>query len=606
MSLGNGSKNIGGKKTYFKSGPFSSGGNAPVNILAPLISAPYYVAGQTITTTNGTWSGDAPITYSYQWQVSANGVSGWINVGTNLNTILISSGSSQLLFYRCVVTASNGIGSPVSANSNVAGGVDSEANTHFNRVTTDSGVMTYGLIGVDTYIKSIKYIYNISTLSTKFVSLRQLDYLGYKVGSGSGSTAGRSVQTVYSALGASGNYIQTTTTAQPALSAWNQRNFVSGFASSDTRILVSNSKTNPNNTKLTVIIEAYKANTQFGALIAHGTNWRIDLSGARLLRFYFSDGTISSSTTSLTSDGLNGYLRLIVTTSGSDLVLNWATSTDGVNYTAFGSQVTAAGKAGLIGSASQTLSVGGYSSPCQGDYYQAQVFDSTDTLIFNCQPSTYNRAVNSTQFTASTAETYTLQNGTGATGLKNMIVDQTMIQGNGTTMGMQAASLSINTLQFTEYNVWRKFSNAITAGSNGVLKEFGSNASLNQGFAYIPNEGFNLESIYTNSNGGLNGTSWQSNSLLLKVSTFEGDINGLIFEQNLLTNNVQNTFNAVQAAGVNTTAIVSTAQNLFARNNAASSWLNAIWVADALTITTDTSGEKAGIYNLLATESNII
>jgi hypothetical protein len=69
---------------------------------------------------------------------------------------------------------------------------------------------------------------------------------------------------------------------------------------------------------------------------------------------------------------------------------------------------------------------------------------------------------------------------------------------------------------------------------------------------------------------------------------------------------VTNTFNAIQAVGVNTTNIVATGQNLLARNNAASLWLNAIWVGDAMTNTTDTSTERANFYNLLADLTNII
>jgi hypothetical protein len=584
-----------------------SGGAPPFNTVAPVISAPYYIAGQTITTTDGTWSGTEPISFSYQWQVSANGVSGWINVGTNSNTILISSGSSQLLFYRCVVTGANSFGS-VSANSNVAGGVDSEANTHFNRVTTDTGTMTYGLIGVDTYIKSIKYIYNVSTLSTKFVSLRQLDYLGYKVGSGSGSTAGRAVQTIYSALGASGDYVQNTTTAQPALAAWSGTNFVSLWGTD------ANSVNTPNNVNNQLIddfsIEArVEANAQSIPYVSKNSNGSnngnfVFLKNVNTLRLILFQGG-ANFTYNATATSTLAYVRVCRTASTG--VIKFFHSSDGISWTQVGANVT--GITGTLDiSSGSNLNVGFATFFAFGNtnYYYANIYkdDSFTTPTQKFEPSLYNRAVSSNTFVSSTGETWTVSASSGATGLKAMLVDQTMIQGNGTTMGMQAASLSINSIVFTNYNVWRKFSNAAT--SVGALSEFGSNISTNQGFGFFPNENANTESVYTNSNAGLNGTSWQSNSLLLKVSTFEGDINGLIYEQNLLTNNVQNTFNGYQAGGLNTTAIVATAQNLLARNNAASTWGNYIWVADALTITTDTSGEKAGIYNLLATESNII
>jgi hypothetical protein len=591
------------------------GGTPPVNAVAPAISAPYYVSGQIITTTDGTWSGDLPITFSYQWQSSADGLTGWTNVGTNANTYMIPTSAAQLLFYRCVVTGNNSFGS-ASANSNVAGGVDSEALAHFNRVTTDSGVMTYGLIGVDTYIKLTKFIYNITTLSTKFTALRQLDYLGYKAGSGSGLTAGRAVQRIYSALGVSGDYVQNTTTAQPALGAWNQRNFISVFGGNLNRVQSGN-RANPNRTSITIIVECqdlrYGVNNS--GFISHGNNWDIVVgtSGAfRFFRLRLADASSVDCNANIPNSNIgtpfNGFVRVQAQNSGSDLLVNFATSTDGITYTPMGTQVTAVGKANQIGSASAPLQVGGIQdgSTQVGNFFQAQVYDSTNALLFNCQPSTYNRTANQTQFTASTGEVYTLQTSTAATGLKAMIVDQTMIQSNGTTMGMQAASLSINTSVFTQYNVWRKYSNVITAGAYGMLNEFGSGTFLGQGISFIPNENVNTESLYTSSNGGLNGTSWQSTSTALKVSIFEGDINGSPYEQTLRTNDVTNTFNAIQAVGVNTTNIVATGQNLLARNNAASLWLNAIWVGDAMTNTTDTSTERANFYNLLADLTNII
>ena len=573
---------------------------APVNTVAPVASVPYAVAGQTISVTDGTWSGDLPITYSYQWQVSANGVSGWSNVGTNANTLLISSGAAQLLFYRCVVTATNSSGF-ATANSNVVGGVDSQANSHYNRVTADSGVMTYGLIGVDTITKQLKYIYNVNDVSSLNIDGKWLDYFGYKAGSGSGSTAGRAIQKAYSILGANYDYIQNTTTAQPALGAWSQRNFISCFSTAGA---VSTVKTNPNNSKITIIIEAYNAYSQYGVVLSHGSNWKIDNTFNTRPRFVLSDGTIVSSTADYPTGKINGFFRIVAENNGLNLIVQFATSSNGITYTQLGALVTANNKAGFIGSASASLFVASNAGPMIGDFYQVQVLDSTDSLIFNCQPSTYNRAVSANTFTANTGETYTLQVGTSATGLKTMMCDQTIIQGNGTSMGMQAASATINSLVFTQYNVWKKFSNAVAAV--GVLNEYGSNVSSSQGLGLYPNENVNTESVYTNSNGGLNGNSWISSSLLLKVSTFRGDILGSPYEQGLATNNVNNAFNAVQAAGANTTAIVATGKNLLARNNAASVWGNFVWVGELMTTQTDTSGQETAIYNMLADGTNII
>ena len=331
----------------------------------------------------------------------------------------------------------------------------------------------------------------------------------------------------------------------------------------------------------------------------------LNTSGASHQPFMqLADGSTAVATTTLGSS-FNGYLRVIVTTSGSDLLVNYSTSSDGVTYTALGTQVTAAGKAGQIGSTSRSFRIGARSNfhdAVAAEYLMAQVYDSTDTLLFDFNPNLYNRATNQTSWTASTSETYTLSTATTATGLKSMIIDQTMLQYNGTSHGMQAPSLAINTSVFTQYDVWRKYNN-ITVG---IHNEFGANLSSGQGLAFIPNDIASTETVATYSNVGLNANAYNSNNTSLKVSIFEGDIAAVSIEQNLRTNDVQNTFNATLSGALNTANIVATGQNIGARNNAASLWLNMIYVGDAMTITTDTSTERANFYNLLATESNII
>lgn len=95
---------------------------APYNTVAPAISGTLTV-GQTQTTTNGTWAGDATITYARQWQrgnaSDANDPS-WTNISaaTNLTYVLQAADSGK--YIRCRVTATNSEGSTV-AFSNIRG-----------------------------------------------------------------------------------------------------------------------------------------------------------------------------------------------------------------------------------------------------------------------------------------------------------------------------------------------------------------------------------------------------------------------------------------------------------------------------------------------------
>jgi len=81
----------------------TSGGNPPVLTAAPAISGTAQ-AGETLTCSNGTFSGDATITYDFQW--FANGVA---VQGATANTVTLVAGDVGKVF-MCRVTAHNAAG----------------------------------------------------------------------------------------------------------------------------------------------------------------------------------------------------------------------------------------------------------------------------------------------------------------------------------------------------------------------------------------------------------------------------------------------------------------------------------------------------------------
>lgn len=88
----------------------NSYGSLPVNTVAPVVSGTATV-GQTLSTTNGTWTGAPAPTFTYQWQRSGSNIG-----GATSNTYVIQSADVGSTL-RCVVTATNAVGI-VSANSN--------------------------------------------------------------------------------------------------------------------------------------------------------------------------------------------------------------------------------------------------------------------------------------------------------------------------------------------------------------------------------------------------------------------------------------------------------------------------------------------------------
>lgn len=95
------------------------GGTPPSNTVAPLLSGSTAALGNSVSTGNGTWTGDATITFTYQWQVSATGVGGWSNIASlSTSSSFTITASEQGQYIRCVVTGTNGAGNS-SANSDV-------------------------------------------------------------------------------------------------------------------------------------------------------------------------------------------------------------------------------------------------------------------------------------------------------------------------------------------------------------------------------------------------------------------------------------------------------------------------------------------------------
>ena len=99
-----------GTSAYVASSNSSTGVSLPVNTVAPVISGSTTL-GSVLTTTDGTWTGTAPITFSYQWK------RGGISIGgatASTYTLVAADSSANII---CEVTGTNVAGS-VAANSN--------------------------------------------------------------------------------------------------------------------------------------------------------------------------------------------------------------------------------------------------------------------------------------------------------------------------------------------------------------------------------------------------------------------------------------------------------------------------------------------------------
>ena len=97
----------------------ASAASPPVNTVAPTLSG-LAKNGVALSTTSGTWTGVATITYAYQWQLSSDGGASWTNISGATTTSYTPPAGSTDKQARALVTATNGDGttqatSPTSA-----------------------------------------------------------------------------------------------------------------------------------------------------------------------------------------------------------------------------------------------------------------------------------------------------------------------------------------------------------------------------------------------------------------------------------------------------------------------------------------------------------
>lgn len=113
----------------------SGGGGAvaPTNTVAPTVTGTA-VVGQTLSTTDGTWTGTTPITYSYQWYRGASAISG----ATSSTYTLVQADAGNLSNIKCKVDADNAAGSASADSNTVARILDTLTNTYITGLTLTS------------------------------------------------------------------------------------------------------------------------------------------------------------------------------------------------------------------------------------------------------------------------------------------------------------------------------------------------------------------------------------------------------------------------------------------------------------------------------------
>jgi hypothetical protein len=371
-----------------------------------------------------------------------------------------------------------------ASNPRFFGSINPDAQSHYNRVIADGGVLPQGLSGVNFVFNQLQLAIGSGYL-TASATCYDPEYLGYKLGTGSGITLGQATQKLYSIGGSGYDVVQNTVANQPLLLAWNStdgnyyfnpcvanNSVTSGTALTytpltDTLIITAKILTNNQTTASwdNIVVQ----NTLFGLQIQNnGTAKKIRINAT----------TAAAASTSYTpSTTAPHWVKVTITT--ANITYQW--SADGISYTTLDSGITlptfgTTGTLTIGGSANSTANV------CK--IYSVILNNSTTSSTITFDASNYLASSSQTSWTGGGA-TWAINTGTTTTGYKSVLVNRTIVQSSATISQVPLLSSTFSAISnrtlFTAFNAYSSgFSYVIddgtTSGRNAIVKLSGENA----------------------------------------------------------------------------------------------------------------------------------
>jgi hypothetical protein len=462
-------------------------------------------------------------------------------------------------------------------------GVDANALAVYNRIIADGGVSN--LTRLNFFVKGLKAIYgDLANVPVCY----DAHWIGYKLGSGTGATAGQAAAKLYS-LTVAGDAVQSTAASQPLLLSHNGDNYWWGSGVSGNYVSTPNAAANQITGDIEIIANFKLDSLSADSAIIAKDNISSRLynliyigSGADSGKIYFGrniGGTFGYSISSVISGFTTSTIYwLKVNRSASTGDVKFFTSTDGITYTQLGATITST--AGVMTTGTVKVNVGALSNDnsniIQGKIYRATISNSIGGApVVDFNPAQYNAATSQTAWTSSTGEVWTINTGTATSGYKGVLVDRTIVQGDGVddvisvaisgnairTQYLAHKSLGANTSQVGGLFLAAAFSQAFSYNSNKY--DFYQQGPASGPFGAVVAGTTNRALRISGAVGGT-GTDWIPFQNGVDVSNGGANI-GLSVNYNILTlfsrGNITNFDNAI----FNTYIMSSTADNLTIR-----------------------------------------
>jgi hypothetical protein len=364
-------------------------------------------------------------------------------------------------------------------------GLNADAVTHFNRVIADGGVVPQGLTGVNFVFNQLQLAIGSGYLAAS-ATCYDPEYLGYKLGAGSGVTLGQATQKLYAIGGSGFDVVQNTVTSQPLLLAWNSTDTnyyfnpcIAGNSVTASSGVGYTSATDTLILKAKVFLNNQGASGTFDTIGGQGTLYNLQITNVGTSKAIRILGTTASTASSSYTPSTTAPHWVRCTVAPSGITYEW--SADNSNWTSIGTSVLPNFGTGT------TLTVGGTTGSTANamSVYSFEVTNSTTSTnkVFN--PNNYSASTSQTTFTSS-GTVWTINTGTATTGFKGVLVNRTIVQSPATTgvvlLSSTFTAISNRTL-FAAFNAYSSgFSYVIDDGvtpiRNGIVKSSGETARI--------------------------------------------------------------------------------------------------------------------------------
>jgi hypothetical protein len=373
--------------------------------------------------------------------------------------------------------------------------IDPEAQAVYDRIIADGGVSN--LTRLNYFVVGLKTIYG--TLANVPVCY-DAHWIGYKLGSGTGATAGQAAAKLYS-LTVAGDAVQATAASQPLLLAHNgasSDNYWWGSGIAGNYVTTPNASANQITGDIEIIAKvSFNDTTSDDYPISKGsisgTGQYLIRKAGDTLRFYYSKGgwQAAIASTTLTLAGYPPktlfYLKVNRLTSSGNVLFYG--SIDGITYNQIGTTIS--GTSGALDASTESLFIGQSSAATffGGKIYRATISNSIGgSPVVDFNPATYNASTSQTAWTSSTGEVWTINTGTATTGYKSALVSRTLVQGDGIDDKIVATGVTLIN-NHTNYCAYKALAQDASGNrviySNGTTNFVNSISSINTNNVFL-------------------------------------------------------------------------------------------------------------------------